>query len=100
MVNRNIFPNIVNVTDLRYRWPKIAKELKKGGWPVLVVEHSTPKAVIFSFEEAEKLWRRESKVSSKKDPLFSWRKRYASQFSNFDATKVIRKFRDTRWNLS
>jgi len=100
MQNDNLFPNIFNVTDLRYRWPKITRELEKSELPVLIIQHSTPKAVIFSFEEAKKIWGIEKKVLVKQDPLTSWRKKNIHKFSGWDATKVIRKMRDLRWNLS
>lgn len=96
----NLFPRIVNVTDLRYRWPKVVKEFEESDWPVLIVEHSTPKAVIVSFEMAKKLWGSEKVALDQKDSLTAWRKKYAHQFSGWNATRVIRKGRDSRWNLS
>lgn len=92
MQNQNLFPRIIKTTDLRYRWSQIAKKLAEDKRPILVMEHSTPKALIFSFEEAEENWF--------KDPLTVWRQKYSQQFSGWDATKAIRKARDSRWNLS
>lgn len=49
------FPKIANVTDLRYRWSKLMKELEKTEIPILVMQHSTPKAVIFPFDKVKRL---------------------------------------------
>lgn len=89
-VSKQTFSEIVSVTDLRYRWPMILKILEKGNAPLLIVEHSSPKAVIYPFS---------SSLKPTDDPIFDWRKKYAKQFSDFDATKIIRKFRDKRWKL-
>ena len=95
----SLFPKIVNVTDIRYRWKEVSQALKED-FPVLVVEHSTPKAVIFSFKEAERLLEASAKKKNQQDPLAGWRKKNLSQFSGWQATKAIRKMRDSRWNLS
>lgn len=95
---RNL-PQIVNVTDLRYRWAQVEKELERSEAPIVVVEHSTPKAVIFPFDKAQRMLG-EQKELHRKDPLIEWREKYAASFANWDATDVIRKQRDSRWNLS
>jgi len=93
MKKEQVFPQIVNVTDLRYRWPEVRDELEESGGPLVILEHSTPKAVMYPFEQPQGIRRGE-------DPLTKWRKKYADQFSGWDATAAIRKQRDSRWNLS
>lgn len=100
MKEKQIFPQIVNVTDLRYRWSKVGEELEKGNGPIVVLEHSTPKALIYPFDQIQKTFSERKKRSTKKDPLIKWREKYADQFSDWDATAVIRKQRNSRWNLS
>lgn len=95
-----IIPKIANVTDLRYRWSQLAKELEENDLPILVMEHSTPKAVIFSVSQAQKLIGRQRTISPQDDPLVEWRKKNAHKFAGWDATKAIRKMRETRWSLS
>jgi hypothetical protein len=93
MKKEQVFPQIINVTDLRYRWSDVEKQLEENEQPILVLEHSTPKAVLYPFNQ-------DQNVSKGEDPLVEWRKKYADQFSGWDATAVIRKSRDSRWNLS
>lgn len=100
MEQTQLFPQIVNITDLRYRWTKVAKKLEKSQLPILVVEHSKPRAVIFSFGMAQKLLVNESEKFLGQDPLVAWRKKYAPKLANWDATAAIRRWRDLRWNLS
>lgn len=95
MEKTQIFPQIVNVTDLRYRWPEVLGKLEKNKFPILVIEHSTPKAVLFPFVQAQKVL-----TTPTKDPLEEWRKKYMHLFANWNATATIRKLRDSRWNLS
>lgn len=97
MQDTNLFPKIVNVTDLRYRWPKVARQLQESDQPILVVEYSTPKAVLLSVEDAKRAW---AKEKTQVDPLVAWRKKYTLQLSGWDATGAIRKARDSRWSLS
>lgn len=93
MKERQVFPQIINVTDLRYRWAEVEKQLEKSEQPILVLEHSTPKAILYPFEQVQEVHKGE-------DPLTKWREKYADQFSGWDATAAIRKQRDSRWNLS
>lgn len=93
MKKEQVFPQIINVTDLRYRWPEVEKRLEENEQPILVLEHSTPKAVLYPFEQSQETRRGE-------DPLIKWREKYADQFAGWDATAIIRKNRDSRWNLS
>lgn len=95
-----IIPKIVNATDIRYRWSSIVNELEEEGTPVLVLERSTPKAVIFPYSQTKDFIARGTEKRKSKDPLTLWRKKYAHRFKGFDATAVIRRMRDTRWNLS
>jgi len=100
MKKEQVFPQIINVTDLRYRWPEVEKRLEESGRPIVVLDHSTPKAVISPFDQDQEVSGRREKSSSKKNPLIEWREKYADYFSDLDATAIIRKSRDTRWNLS
>ena len=95
-----VFPQIVNVTDLRYRWSKVEEELERSTTPIIVVDHSTPKAVIIPFRQAQKIFAKYRKGVAKKDPLVEWRRKYAADFADWDATAVIREQRNSRWNLS
>lgn len=95
MEQTQTFPQIVNVTDLRYRWPEIVGKLEKNKFPILIIEHSTPKAVLLPFVQTQN-----TSIISAGDPLEEWRKKYMEQFVNWDATTAIRKLRDSRWNLS
>lgn len=94
MEQTQIFPQIVNVTDLRYRWADVASKLENK-LPVLIIEHSTPKAVLFPFVQDQSV-----STALMGDPLEKWRKKYMEQFANWDTTAIIRKMRNSRWNLS
>ncbi len=93
MKKEQIFPQIINVTDLRYRWPEVVRRLEESNQPIIVVAHSTPKAILSPFDQGRN-------ISKGEDPLTEWREKYADQFAGWDATAAIRKQRDSRWNLS
>jgi len=93
MEQRQRFPEIVNVTDLRYRWREVSEKLEESGEPILVVEYSTPKAILLPFVGRRKL-------APRADPLASWRRKYASKLAGWDVVAAVRKVRDSRWNLS
>lgn len=82
------FPEIVNVTDLRYRWREVSEKLEESGEPILVVEYSTPKAILFPFGGRRK-------VTPRVDPLASWRRKYASRLAGWDVVAAVRKMRDS-----
>ena len=100
MKKEQIFPQIINVTDLRYRWPEVKRRLEESDQPIVVLDHSTPKAVLYPFDQDQKISSERGKHPSEKNPLIEWRKKYADQLAGWDATAAIREQRDSRWNLS
>jgi len=100
MNNKFLIPKIANSTDLRYRWKSLVKELEEEKTPILVLDRSTPKALIFPFKEG-KAWLKGIRGATEvTDPFVNLRKKYGYPFSGIDFTKEIRKMRDKRWNLS
>ncbi len=100
MKKEQVFPQIVNITDLRYRWPEVEKRLEESDQPIVVLDHSTPKAVLSPFDQDRELFDKQGKRSSGENPLIEWREKYADQLAGWDATAAIREQRDSRWNLS
>ena len=89
------FPTIANVTDLRYRWNELIKDLEKTQTPILVMQHSTPKAVIYPFNKVKKLIKRKSVISD--EDSFSLINRLAGsvevpkRFKKLSTDKIIEK---------
>lgn len=100
MKQGHIFPQIVNVTDVRYRWRMVVERLEKDKLPILVVEHSTPKAVIMSVGQAQNMLVKQKKTGGVRDPLVEFRKKYGDLLAGLDVVAEIRKMRNKRWNLS
>ena len=65
MKKEQVFPQIINVTDLRYRWPEVEKMLENEV-PIIILEHSTPKAVMYSFDYARKVFGRQESLLNRK----------------------------------
>lgn len=71
-------PKIANVTDIRYSWSSLIKEAERTKQPLLIVERSTPKAVVLPIKLAEKLLQF--------NPATSKPKRF--QFRSYDLGKL------------
>lgn len=63
-------PKIANITDIRYSWTSLIAEIEKEEKPLLVLDRSTPKAVILPIKLAEKLLK--LPVSSPKSKTFKF----------------------------
>lgn len=100
MNKKLIIPKIANSTDLRYRWKSLVEELEEEKIPILVLDSSTPRALIFPFEEGKEWLKGVRQTAKTSDPFVNLRKKYGYPFSGIDFTKEIRKMRDKRWNLS
>lgn len=96
MNKKLIIPKIANSTDLRYRWKSLVEELEEEKIPILVLDRSTPRALIFPFKEGKEWLQEIRQVAETGDPFVNLRKKYGYPFSGVNFTEEIRKTRNTR----